>query len=263
GYAQETILFRGHAIEVRVNAEDPAENFRPTPGTLTQYREPSGLGVRVDSAATLGATITSDYDSMIAKLIVWAPTRDYALARLRRAIDDYAIGGVTTTLPFLRALSDQPPVLDTSYGTATLEEFASRYRPPAGIDAASVEPASSSTGDLVRVEVNDRLFLVRLLDRPPTAASRTALLKPGAARIVPKRASATGNEIRTPMHGLVVELRVADGAAVEQGQVVAIVEAMKMMNEIRAHRAGTVTKLHVAAGATVEANAPLVTLAEA
>ncbi|HET9095824.1 MAG TPA: acetyl-CoA carboxylase biotin carboxylase subunit, partial [Candidatus Baltobacteraceae bacterium] len=104
GYDQSAIQFRGHAIEGRVNAEDPAHGFRPAPGTVTAYREPAGPGVRIDSAAYPGFTVTPDYDSMIAKLIVWAPTREQAVARLRRTIDEYEIGGVPTTLPLLRAL---------------------------------------------------------------------------------------------------------------------------------------------------------------
>ncbi len=124
GYDQSAIVFRGHAIEGRVNAEDPSQNFRPAPGTVTAYREPAGPGVRIDSAAFPGFTITPDYDSMIAKLVVWAPTREQAIARLRRAIDEYEIGGVPTTLPLLRALCDHGPVADASYGTATLEAFA-------------------------------------------------------------------------------------------------------------------------------------------
>jgi acetyl/propionyl-CoA carboxylase alpha subunit len=107
GYAQDAVHLRGHAIEIRVNAEDPAQGFQPAPGTLTAYREPAGLGIRVDSAARLGFTVTPDYDSLIAKLVVWDQTRDEAFARLRRAIDDYTIEGVPTTLHFLRALSHE------------------------------------------------------------------------------------------------------------------------------------------------------------
>src|SRR5581483_10650286 len=97
GFTQDAIAFSGWAIEGRVNAEDPANDFHPAPGTITAYREPAGLGVRVDSAAFAGWTISADYDSMIAKLVVWAPTRPQAIARLRRAIDEYVVAGVPTT----------------------------------------------------------------------------------------------------------------------------------------------------------------------
>ena len=131
GFTQDDVTFSGFAIEGRINAEDPARNFHPAPGTITAYREPGGLGVRVDSAAFTGWTIAPEYDSMIAKLVVWAPNRMQAIARLRRAIDEYTIDGVPTTLPLLRALCDHPAVIDGSYGTATLEEFARTLGPHA------------------------------------------------------------------------------------------------------------------------------------
>jgi acetyl-CoA/propionyl-CoA carboxylase biotin carboxyl carrier protein len=275
-FAQDDVELRGHAIEVRVNAEDPAQNFRPAPGTVEQYREPGGIGVRVDSAAYPGFAITPDYDSMIAKLIVRAPDRAQALARLGRAIDEYVVTGVPTTLPLLRALIDFGPVRDASYGTATLEPFAaewSTHRPAqgAGRDAAlrraqddTVGARGDADADVIRVEVNDRLFRVRFVDLP--AARGAAGAAPGT-RPAPKKGGATrassagaGNDVVAPMHGVVVEISIAPGAAVTEGQVVAVIEAMKMMNEIRAHKSGTVAAVHVAAGETVEARTPLVTL---
>ena len=126
GFGQDDVAFRGFAIEGRVNAEDPADNFRPAPGTISAYREPGGLGVRVDSAAYPGYTISPDYDSMIAKLIVWAPTRAQAIARLGRAIDEYHIEGVPTTLPLLRASATS-----RAYKTLPMEQPRSRHlRPP-------------------------------------------------------------------------------------------------------------------------------------
>jgi len=264
GYGQDAISFRGHAIEVRVNAEDPANGFRPEPGTIVRYREPGGLGVRVDAAAGPGSVIGSNYDSMIAKLIVWAPARDQARARLRRAIDEYAIEGVPTTLAFLRALNDEPAVVAGTYGTATLEAFAAHWKPAATQRALEegAAGASSAASDVVRVEVNDKLFRVRLLDRPArSAGARPAAVKPPPARARSGASNGrSGNSVRAPMHGVVVEIPVAAGDSVAEGQVVAIVEAMKMMNEIRAHRAGTVANVHVAKGATVEAETPILTL---
>ncbi len=264
GYAQADIHFRGHAIEVRVNAEDPMQNFRPAPGTITAYAEPGGLGVRVDAAATLGTAISPDYDSMIAKLIVWAPNRDGARARLRRAIDEYRIAGVPTTLAFLRDLNDSPAVASGEYGTATLEAFAATWIPaPGGAAATGSDAAPPPADDAIRVEVNDRLFRVRLVDRPSVAArsgGRAAPPKRGAPRSANGRA-ASGNDVIAPLHGVVVELKLTPGDEVSEGQVVAVIEAMKMMNEIRAHRAGSVVAVHALPGTTVEAFAPLVTLA--
>jgi acetyl-CoA/propionyl-CoA carboxylase biotin carboxyl carrier protein len=253
--------FRGHAIEVRINAEDPAQNFRPAPGTLTGYEEPGGFGVRVDSAAFPGFTITPDYDSMIAKLIVWGRDRDESLQRLGRAIDEYRIAGVPTTLPLLRALVDFAPVIDASYGTQTLEPFAASLGMTDGNDVADADAAPPATGDTIRVEVNDRLFRVRFVDLPaplrgPTQPGTTAS-KPSAKR---QAQASQGNDIIAPMHGVVVELPVAEGATIAAGDVVAVIEAMKMMNEIRAHKPGTVAKIHVGTGTTVEARAPLITL---
>jgi len=234
GYSQDEIVFRGCSIEARVNAEDPLQNFQPAPGTITAYREPGGLGVRVDSAAYAGWTIPSDYDSLIAKLIVWAPTRENALARMRRALDEYLIEGVPTTLRLLRALCDDPEVADASYGTATLEPFAAALRPAAVVGGARL-PAPIS-------QVETRRTAPRL-------------------RTMRKRAnSADGNDVHSPMHGLVVELAVAKGDAVREGQVVAIIEAMKMMNEVRAHKSGAVSAVHVAPGATVESGTAIMTL---
>jgi len=266
GYGQSAIAPRGHAIEVRVNAEDPAQNFRPAPGTLTSYREPSGFGVRVDAAAVAGGTISPDYDSMIAKLIVWAATRDQARERLRRAIDDYVIAGVPTTLPFLRALNDAPAVVDGTYGTATLEAFAATWSAQPAAAAEETPSDGEAAAEVLRVEVNDRLFRVRVLDRPSNGglrngAPRAAARKPPAPKGRGNGRAASGNDVTAPMHGVVVELTVAAGDAVEEGQVVAIIEAMKMMNEIRAHRAGTVAAVHAEKGATVESNSALLTLA--
>ena len=236
GYAQDDLQFKGFAIEVRVNAEDPAQNFRPAPGTITAYREPGGLGVRVDSAAYAGWTIPTDYDSLIAKLVVWAPSRDMALARMRRAIDEYAVEGVPTTLPFLRALADRPEVLDATYGTATLERFAQTYT-PAAHNGAHVPQAAAPAQQR------------RLAPRLRAARARES--------------ASSGDDVLSPMHGLVVEVLAREGQTVEENEVVAIVEAMKMMNEVRAHKGGVVASIGVAPGATVESGMPLLTIRQA
>jgi acetyl-CoA/propionyl-CoA carboxylase, biotin carboxylase, biotin carboxyl carrier protein len=270
GFNQDDISFNGFAIEGRVNAEDPADNFRPAPGTITAYKEPGGLGVRVDSAAYPGYTISPDYDSLIAKLIVWAPTRQQAIVRLARAIDEYTIEGVPTTLPLLRALCDEPSVIEASYGTATLESFAaSKFQVPSSASLGMVTlgyggDVGTSQPQTVRVEINDKLYTVRVFGLPERSAAAPA--KNGSPRLAPRAAGKRkdnrigGNDVISPMHGVVVEMKVAPGDVVAEGQVVAIVEAMKMMNEIRAHKAGTAASVHAKAGDTVEARAPLVTI---
>ncbi len=262
GYSQDAIVFSGHSIEGRINAEDPANGFRPAPGTVTTYREPGGLGVRIDSAAFPGFTIGSDYDSLIAKLIVWAPSRDRALARFRRALDEYVIEGVPTTLPLLRQLCDHPPVMAGTYTTSTLETFAnnvmvSRVEPRPSNVILSLSKGEGRAAESISVEVNDKLYHVRVFDRPNKAA---AARKPRRSTRKDRSATASGNDVVSPMHGVVVEIPVSEGDAVLEGQVVAIVEAMKMMNEIRAHKAGAITGVHAKAGETVESNSPLVTL---
>ncbi len=238
GYDQDAIVFRGCAIEARINAEDPAENFRPAPGTITAYREPGGAGVRIDSAAYDGWTIPPDYDSLIAKLVVWAPSREQAVARLRRALDEYLVGGVPTTLPLLRDLCDQPGVVDATYGTATLEAFASHWQPSQRSNASRSRDAKRASATPVK----------RLAPR------LTALRK--------RRASEAGNDVVAPMHGIIADMRASRGERVSEGQVVAIIEAMKMMNEIRAHRSGRVAEVYVGPGSPVENGAPLLSLAE-
>jgi acetyl-CoA/propionyl-CoA carboxylase, biotin carboxylase, biotin carboxyl carrier protein len=237
GYSQREVGFHGFAIEGRVNAEDPEHAFRPSPGTITAYREPGGPGVRLDSAAYPGWKIPPEYDSLIAKLVVWAPTRERAIARLRRAIDEYVIEGVPTTLGLLRALCDQPSVIAGSYGTATLEAFAATWQPAA---RDGVVPG-----------------------RPSAAIAR----KTGERRIAPRltmlrrgNANAGGSAVLSPMHGSIVELRAAPGDRVNEGDVVAVIEAMKMMNEIRAHKDGVVAAIHVTPGTTIEAGSALMTL---
>ena len=255
GYDQSAVVFRGHAIQGRVNAEDPAQNFRPAPGTLSRYREPSGLGVRVDSAAFPGFAISPEYDSMIAKLVVWAPDRVQAVARMRRALDEYGIEGVPTTLPLLRELCDLPAVRDASYGTATLEHFvAERFRDVEAAEGPAPLPAATAP-DALRIEVNGKLFHVRLFEASDAASRRAPRVKAKTNAV-----AAIGNDVLSPMHGAVVEIMLRAGMEVAQGQVVAVIEAMKMMNEVRAHKAGTATRVHVAAGDTVEARSPLVTL---
>ncbi|MHB8146517.1 MAG: acetyl/propionyl/methylcrotonyl-CoA carboxylase subunit alpha [Vulcanimicrobiaceae bacterium] len=262
GFTQADISFRGVAIEGRVNAEDPAQNFRPSPGTICAYHEPAGPGVRVDTAAYPGYTIVPDYDSMIAKLIVWAPTREQAIARLARAIDEYVIAGVPTTLPLLRALCDYAPVRDASYGTASLEPFAATLTPVDHAPEGATANTDASPANEVRVEVNDRLYRVRLIDQPNAASPPNgARRNPPQGRSAKRSTAPHGNAIVSPMHGAVIELRVKAGEDIAEQQVVAVVEAMKMMNEIRAHRAGTAATVHASVGETVEAGALLVTLA--
>ena len=256
GYTQDAIHFNGASIEARVNAEEPLQNFRPTPGRIESYREPGGLGVRIDSAAHSGMTISAEYDSMIAKLIVWAPTREQALARMSRAGAEYLISGPSTTLPLIRALCDAPMVRDASFGTASLEPFTAQWaatQSPSSGTPGNIAPLTAADSTRMRVEVNGKLFDVRFVDG--IAAGRTTNRR---AAPIPSRAQPTsthdGSEILAPMHGAVIELCVKVGDDIVQGQLVAVIEAMKMMNEIRSHRSGRIRAIHAALGDTIEAD---------
>ena len=203
-------------------------------------------------------TITPDYDSLIAKLIVWAPTRETALARMRRALDEFIVEGVATTIPLLRALVDAPPVQDATYGTATLEPFAASLKLDAA-EPASAGKAQSNEDSVVHIEVNGKLFRVRMLDQPQGGGSGASRRRPPKLESRSGKAASNENAVVAPMHGVVVEVKVKPNDPIEPGTLVAVVEAMKMMNEIRSPRAGIVAEVKVSAGQTVETGAVLVT----
>ncbi|MDQ6932731.1 MAG: hypothetical protein M3160_06105, partial [Candidatus Eremiobacteraeota bacterium] len=184
------------------------------------------------------------------------------LKRLSRCLDEYLIEGVPTTIPLLRELIDYDKITNNEYTTTTLEEFAVHKFTGATADHGNMErsKASQASGEVVRVEVNDKLFRVRLVDQAPTQGKNKAS---GAPRLASGRSviSRNGSDtIEAPMHGIVVALMCQEGEAVQEGQVVAIIEAMKMMNEIHAHKPGTVSIVHAKQGESVEAHSPIMTL---
>ena len=249
---QEDVVLRGHAIECRINAEDVASGFLPAPGRITAYREPSGPGVRVDSGVVAGSEISGLYDPMIAKLIVRGSDREHARLRMLRALEDFAIAGPPTLLGFHRALLSHPCFVagETCDGLVESEELAARAAELESdeVVARSDVLASGPLRERVRsVEVDGRRYDVTLLEPEPPwvelARRRRERARAGAA--------GGGDAVVSPMQGTVLKVEVADGDAVEPGQVLCVVEAMKMENEITAHRAGTVAELSVAAGAGV------------
>jgi len=247
---QEQVQLRGHAIECRINAEDVARGFLPTPGVVTAYREPSGPGVRVDSGVAAGNEVSGAYDPMIAKLIVHGVDREHARRRMLRALDEFLIEGPKTLIGFHKALLSHERFVrgETCDGLVESEELAAAA---AELDAAS--PPSNSllqgrTVERVRaVEVDGRRFEVRSsAPEPPwreLARRRHERARAGGG--------AGGDAVVSPMQGTVLSVAVAEGDVVEPGQVICIVEAMKMENEVHAHAAGTVTDLAVAAGQSV------------
>ncbi|MFN2470331.1 MAG: acetyl-CoA carboxylase biotin carboxylase subunit [Gaiellaceae bacterium] len=249
---QEEVRLRGHAIECRINAEDVSRGFLPAPGRITRYREPAGPGVRVDSGVVAGAEISPLYDPMIAKVIVHDTDREHARRRMLRALAEYEIEGVPTLLGFHRALLEHACFRagETCHGVVESPELAERAEQLshkttsvyAVSDGGTVERATT-------VELDGRRYEVRLrVPEPPHAelARRRRERGRGAGHRVSAR-----DAVISPMQGTVLAVRVADGDEVDAGQVLCIVEAMKMENEITAHRAGVVTRLSVEPGMPV------------
>jgi acetyl-CoA/propionyl-CoA carboxylase biotin carboxyl carrier protein len=248
---QEQVRLQGHAIECRINAEDVARGFLPSPGLVTAYREPSGPGVRVDSGVAAGHDVSGRYDPMIAKLIVHGVDREHARRRMLRALGEFVIEGPTTLLGFHRALLEHDCFVrgETCRGLVDSEELAARA---AELDGSAPREAviRFSGGRSVErrrtVEVNGRRFDVRVLEPEPPWRD---LARRRAERDRGRRGGT--DAIVSPMQGTVLAVAVADGAVVEAGAVLFIIEAMKMENEVRAPHAGAVTQLSVAPGAAV------------
>lgn len=253
---------RGHAIECRINAEDALHGFRPALGTITDYQEPSGYGVRVDSGVRSGWTIPPFYDSLLAKLIVWGADRREAIGRMSRALAEYRIDGVTTVIPFQRAAM-QHRVFTAGEATVNfiprhpeLIEQTAALTPPALPAAADANGADAPRR--LTVEVNGRRFSVDVFGVAAAAAAPQAAAQPAVRRSARNKTQAAQVDgIVSPLQGRIAAVRVAHGAQVAAGDVLFIVEAMKMENEITAPHAGTIGEVRVDVGATVEAGALL------
>ena len=252
-FAQADVVLRGHAIECRINAEDVSLGFLPAPGLVTAYREPGGIGVRVDSGVRAGDRVSDLYDPLVAKLVVHDVDRESARRRMLRALEEFTIEGPTTLLGFHRALLSSPCFVEggTCRGVTESEELAERAREldeQSSRSSASVDgrPTSSRAQQVV-VELDGRLHEVRLhTPEPPWAelARRHRERRTGLA-------GAESGAVVSPMQGTVLGVEVADGQAVEAGGLICVIEAMKMENEIVAHREGVVSELGVAVGQQV------------
>jgi len=268
---------RGHAIECRINAEDPVHDFRPTPGTISEYRAPAGPGIRVDGAAELGYEILQTYDSLIAKLITWGKDREQALARMRRALSDYQVSGVATSLGFHRAVLADGSFQEGDFDTRFLERHAD-ILDSLSTGASTPLPDSASNEPFVsedyRVEVNGKRFDVKLYTSEPlvTLSKPANTRRPGGR---PQQASARGPAhgrtplsdgaaaITSPIQGTILSVAVELGQTVKAGDLICVVEAMKMENEITATHDGVIRDLRVAPGETVRIGAPLAVIGEA
>jgi acetyl-CoA/propionyl-CoA carboxylase biotin carboxyl carrier protein len=250
---QEDVHLRGHSLECRINAEDVSSGFLPAPGTITRYHEPGGPGVRVDSGVVAGSEISPLYDPLIAKLVVHGVNREHARRRMLRALDEFVVEGVRTLIGFHKALLTHPCFVEgeTCHGLVESELLAARAGEfENGRPVGPAELGTAAMREVVRsVEVDGRRFEVRVLRPEPAFAElgrrRRERQRGGGA------AGAGRDAVVSPMQGTVLAVEVAEGDEVVAGQVLCIVEAMKMENEVHAHRAGRVTELSVAPGQPV------------
>ncbi len=248
---------RGHSIEFRINGEDPGRGFLPAPGTVSTFVAPTGPGVRVDSGVESGSVVSGAFDSLLAKIIVTGADRTQALARARRALSEMQVTGMATALPFHRTVLDDPAFIGDGQSfrvhTRWIEtEFDNHIAPFKPVDAAGTADLPLERQRIV-AEVNGRRVVVML---PAGLGLAAATPVPKTARR-PRRTAASarsapsGDAVTAPMQGTVVKVAVADGDPVVIGDLIAVVEAMKMENPVNAHRDGTVTGLRVAVGSQV------------
>lgn len=254
---------RGHAIEFRINGEDAAANFMPAPGTVTEYAEPAGPGVRVDSGVRAGSTIGGQFDSMLAKLIVSGETRTEAIERSKRALAEYTVKGLPTVIPFHQAVLSNPAFVGDGESFAVYtrwieEEWDGEMPTAPGRTEGEEAPEAEETRTFA-VEVNGRRIEIAL---------PASLVFGGAAprRKKKKRRSAgtstaaSGDAVAAPMQGTVIKVNVTEGEEVAEGDVLLVLEAMKMENPVKAHKAGVVTGLAAEQGGQVNKGAVLMEL---
>jgi acetyl-CoA/propionyl-CoA carboxylase biotin carboxyl carrier protein len=256
--AQEDVILRGHAIECRINAEDATRGFLPAPGRITAYREPAGIGVRVDSSVRTGDEISDLYDPLVAKLVVHDVDREHARRRMLRALDEFVVEGPTTLLAFHQALLETSCFISggTCEGVVESEELASRAREieeqrAHGRAAALADdrrgPGGGAREQLVAVEIDGRRHEVRIHTPAPPWVE---LAERHRARSKGISGEATGAVV-SPMQGTVLSVAVSPGDTIGAGELVCVVEAMKMENELVAHRDGVVAEVRVEAGQQV------------
>ena len=240
---------RGHAFEFRINGEDAAANFMPAPGTIVKYSEPAGPGVRVDSGVVQGSVIGGQFDSMLAKLIVWGPDRETALRRSARALSEYTVEGLPTVIPFDQAVVADPAFAaeDGNFRVYTKwieEEWDNQL--PAHDESTDAEAADAEPSQVHTVEIDGRRIEVAL----PASFGANGTPRKKKRKGSGAKAAVSGDAVTSPMQGTVIKVNVEEGQEVTEGEVLLVLEAMKMENPVKAHKAGTVTGLAVEAGAS-------------
>jgi len=249
---------RGHSFEFRINGEDPGRNFLPAPGAVTVWRPPSGPGVRVDAGIEAGSVIGQNFDSLLAKLIVTGATREQALQRSRRALAEFVVDGMATAIPFHRAVVEDPAFVDEPFRVHTrwMETEFDNQIPP--YTRAAADGADPQSRERVTVEVDGKRLEV-VLPAGLTGAGSGAAPKAAPKRAGRRKASAaaSGDTLTSPMQGTIVKLGVEEGQEVAVGELVVVLEAMKMEQPITAHKAGTVTGLQAELGQTLSSGATI------
>ncbi len=265
GYGDPEV--RGHSIEFRITGEDPGRNFMPAPGTIATLKNPTGPGIRIDSGVEQGDVISGNFDSMLSKLVVTGATRAQALQRSRRALEEMVVEGIPTVIPFDLAVVSNPDFAPAEgpfkVHTRWIEtEFTNDL--PAWNPHGAAETEDAEERQRVVVEVGGKRLEVVL---PASLGSLGAGSAPAAKSGKSKKrarsggpAAATGNALASPMQGTIVKVAVAEGDVVAEGDLVVVLEAMKMEQPLTAHRAGTITGLKAVAGETVSAGAVIATI---
>lgn len=257
---------RGHSFEFRINGEDAGRSFMPAPGTIEKLRVPSGPGVRWDSGFVEGDAISGNFDSMLAKLIVTGATREQAIERARRALDELTLDGLPTVVPFHRAVLDEPDFVpaagaDFKVHTRWIEtDYKNTISPYSGAPG-SVDDDDAERQTVV-VEVNGKRLEVVLpeLGGTPAKSSSKPTSKTRKSRARGGSNAVSGDDLTSPMQGTIVKVSVADGDTVAEGDLILVLEAMKMEQPINAHKAGKISGLSLKAGDTVTAGAVLATI---
>jgi acetyl-CoA/propionyl-CoA carboxylase biotin carboxyl carrier protein len=266
-FGQEDLLLRGHAIECRINAEDASKNFAPAPGKIGAYSEPKGPGVRVDSGVGAGGEVSPMYDPMVAKLIVWDADREQATRRMLRALDEYEIEGLKTLIPFHKALLSTEQWAKGETCRDLLEDRdwlkTLAFEKPAAPGADEEEPATVE--QTYTVEVSGQRFDVKVVGAPfgggEVAVNGSSPAPPKRSSRAGKSSSAGGPDmLESPLQGNMWKVLVKQGDTVAEGQILCIIEAMKMENEITAHKAGRIAELPIAEGEPIAAGAPIATI---
>ena len=248
-FGQGDVRRFGHAIEARINAEDPAGGrFLPSPGTISAFEVPGGPGVRLDTGYQRGDTVSQHYDNLVAKLVVWADDREHARRRLLRALEELKIEGIATTIPAHQAILSHPDFANATHSTNWVEERLDLSGVSAPVEASGDEADDGRVLREVTAEVEGRRYQVRLWVPDVAAGPRTAAAKAPAKRRTATGSTAGTGTVTVPMQGTIVKVLVAAGDAVEVGQTICVLEAMKMENAINADKTGTIQEIRVATG---------------